>query len=88
MRDVFSTTGKNNKVVIYELNDNFGKTKIAEQSNINSLSTNNINLNNDKVLEKGKAYFIEFTNGEKSFGQSFIYYPINSSASEIKRNIC
>ncbi|WP_242821373.1 DUF4214 domain-containing protein [Candidatus Arthromitus sp. SFB-mouse] len=84
MRDVFSTTGGNNKVVIYELNDNLGKTKIAEQSSINSLSTNNINLNNDKVLEKGKAYFIEFTNGEKSFGQSFIYYPINSSASEIK----
>ena len=83
MRDLFSKTGDSNKYIVYEINDSFGKTKIGERTKVQSLLKDNI-VSLNKNIEVGKNYFIEFTNGTRSYGKSFIYHPIDSTVSEIK----
>ena len=85
MRNFFSTNGQNNKLYVYEITGNFGKTKIGEKTSaVMSNSRNNVNFSNNKVLEKGKSYLVEFTNGTSTVNIPFVYFPINSSVSEVK----
>ncbi len=85
MRNFFSTNGQNNKLYVYEITGNFGKTKIGEKTSaVMSNSRNDVNFSNNKVLEKGKSYLVEFTNGTSTVNIPFVYFPINSSVSEVK----
>lgn len=88
MEGFFSITDANNKLAIYELNDNFVKgEKIGEINTISGISKKcRVNLINGKTLKNSKMYLIELTNSERKFTISspFIYSPTEIGASEIK----
>ena len=72
-----------NKLYIYELSDSYSKgTKLGEKtSGVGWQDFNEIRLS--KKFEKGKGYLVEFTNGTKTISTSFVYTPMEFTASDM-----
>lgn len=72
-----------NKLYIYELSDSYSKgTKLGEKtSGVGWQDFNEIRLS--KSFEKGKSYLVEFTNGTKTISSSFVYTPMEFTASDM-----
>lgn len=78
LSNFLSLTGADNKIYVYEIGDNFQKTKIGEKvGNITQNANNTVTFTSGKKLVKNKSYLVEVTNGTKTIATSFVFLPID-----------
>lgn len=85
LNNFLSINSSNNKIYIYELNDNFSKgNKIGEKTSVTASSGIVVSLNSGVSLSTNKNYLVEVTNGSKTVSSSFMYVTMGTSATEVK----
>ncbi len=83
--DFLSLTNTDNKIYIYEIGDNFQKTKIGEKvGNIVENSNSHVTFISGKKLTKDKSYLLEVTNGKKTIASSFVFLPMDVSSKNVE----
>ena len=84
IENFISKDNSKNKIIVYELEDNFSKNKIGELSTGVNNGTNTVNIGS-KVLSTNKTYLVELTDGVRTISTSFIYTPMNITVSDQKQ---
>lgn len=82
MTKFLSTPSTKNKLIIFELNDNFTKGSVFLEKVGLATGETTINIGN-KNFNKNKTYLAELTNGTTTVSTSFVYVPMAVSSTSV-----